>query len=203
MSEFASAALRVTRQLLRFRNYSLLAAFALTLAFWHTTARAAEGIDITHARIESSDDGYRLSASFAFELNRGLEEVISHGIPLYFTTDVKLTRPRWYWFDESAVTATRTLRIDYNVLTRQYRAGIIDSVQQNFNTLDDALALLRRPSRWLIADRSALKPGETYLVSLRMGLDLDHLAKPFRVNALNNSDWRFASDWKRFSFKAE
>lgn len=193
----------MTRRLLRFPTFWLLAAllFALTLA--HSPGHASDGIDIISAKIESSDEGYRLSASFSFELNRGLEEVIEHGIPLYFTTDVRLTRPRWYWFDDTAVTASRTLRIEYNVLTRQYRAGTIDSVQQNFNTLDDALSLLRRPSRWLIAEKGALKAGETYHVALRMGLDLEHLAKPFQVHALNNSDWRFGSDWKRFNFKAE
>jgi hypothetical protein len=192
----------LTRPLLRRRLPLLLAALAL-LAAWNGPARAAEPIEITFARIESADDGYRLSAAFSFELNRGLEEAISRGLPLYFTTDVRLTRPRWYWFDEHAVSISRTLRIDYNVLTRQYRAGLIDSVQQNFGTLDDALALLRRPTRWLIADKGALKPGETYQVSLRMGLDLEHLAKPFQVHALNNSDWRFTSDWKRFPYKAE
>lgn len=169
----------------------------------YSPAGSAEGIEITQAHIESSEDGYKLSGTFAFELNRGLEEVITHGVPLHFTTEVRLTRPRWYWFDETAINVSRTIRIDYNVLTRQYRAGPVGSLQQNFNSLDDALSLLRRPSRWVIAEKGALKTGEVYTVALRMGLDLAHLPKPFQVNALNNSDWRFASDWKRFGFKAE
>jgi hypothetical protein len=193
----------VTRRLLGFLTFWLLATSILALTLAHSSARASDGVEITQAKIESSDEGYRMSASFSFELNHGLEDVIAHGIPLYFTTDVRLTRPRWYWFDETAVATSKTLRIDYNVLTRQYRAGMIDSVQQNFNTLDDALSLLRRPSRWLIAEKGALKAGETYQVALRMGLDLEHLAKPFQVNALNNSDWRFASEWIRFNFKAD
>ena len=36
-----------------------------------------------------------------------------------------------------------------------------------------------------------------------MGLDVAQLPKPFQVNALNNSDWRLASDWKSFNFRAE
>ncbi len=175
----------------------------LTLALAPSSADAAEGVEITQAHLESTDEGYKLSMSLAFELNQGLEEVITRGVPLHFTTDVRLTRPRWYWFDETAVTASRTVRIDYNVLTRQYRVGVLGSLQQNFSTLDDALSLMRRPSRWLAAEKGMLKAGETYTVSVRMGLDLAHLPKPFQVHALNNSDWRFGSDWKRFTFKAD
>lgn len=176
-------------------------AAVLTLAA--SPVLAGDGIEVTHAQIESADEGYKLAMSFAVDLNHGLEDVITRGVPLHFTTEVRLTRPRWYWFDETAITLSKTVRIDYNVLTRQYRAGMVGSVQQNFNSLEDALSLLRRPGRWLIAERGALKVGETYQVSVRMALDLAHLPKPFQVNALNNSDWRFASDWKRFTFKAD
>ena len=188
----------MTRRLLHFLTGWLFAAAVLV-----SPVTCAEGIELMRASIENSDEGYKLAASFAFELNRGLEEVITHGVPLHFTIDVRVTRPRWYWFDETAINASRTIRIDYNVLTRQYRAGVVGSLQQNFPTLDDALSLLRRPSRWVIAEKGALKAGEVYTVAVRMGLDLAQLPKPFQINALNNSDWRVGSDWKRFTFKAE
>lgn len=167
------------------------------------TAYAAEGVDITQAHLESTDDGVKLSATFAFELNRGLEDAITHGVPLYFTTEVELTRPRWYWFDEKAITESQTIRLSYNVLTRQYHAAILGRLQQSFSSLDDALSLIRRPSRWLVAERSALKTGAVYSVSVRMRLDVAQLAKPFQVNAINNADWRLSSDWKTFLYKAE
>lgn len=167
------------------------------------SAHATDGIDIEQAHLESTDEGYKLSANFSFELNRGLEDAITHGIPLYFTTEIKLTRPRWYWFDENAIATSQTIRISYNVLTRQYYAAITGRLQQSFHTLDDALSMIRRPSRWLIAERGALKRGETYNAEIRMGLDTAQLSKPFQVNALNNSDWRLSSDWKHFSFRAE
>ena len=163
----------------------------------------AADIEVVQAHLESSDDGYRLSATFAFELNRRLEEALTHTIPLYFTTDVEITRPRWYWFDERAIAASKTIRIEYNVLTRQYRAGVAGNVQQSFSTLDDALLLLRRPNRWVVAEKGVLKPGELYSVSLRIRMNPEYLPKPFQVNALNNSDWRFASDTKTFLFRAE
>lgn len=166
-------------------------------------ARAAEQIDLLEARLENSDDGYKLAATFSFDLNHGLEDALSRGVPLYFTTDVEITRPRWYWFDEKTIRATQTVRISYNVLTRRYHAGAAGQLQQSFNTLEDALALIRRPTRWVVAEKNVLKAGETYRVALRMGLDVAQLPKPFQINALNNSDWRLSSDWKSFNFRAE
>lgn len=168
-----------------------------------TAAHAADGIEITQAHLENTEEGYKLSASFSFELNHGLEEAITHGVPLYFTTEVMLMRPRWYWFDEKAVNTSQTTRISYNVLTRQYSAAVLGSLQQNFSSLQEVLALVRRPNRWLVAEHGELNHGATYKVSIRMRLDVAQLSKPFQVNALNNSDWRLSSDWKTFSFKAD
>ena len=186
------------------RPFRLLACqLLLWLACALPAARAADSVDITHAHIEAVEDGYRLAASYAFDLNHGLEDAIQHGVQLYFTTEIELTRSRWYWFSEKAVVAKQTSRISYNVLTRRYHVAVIGRVQQTFATLDDALFLIRRPSRWLIAPRSALKAGDTYNVTLRMGMDRDYLPKPIQVNAFNNSDWRLSSNNKSFLYKAD
>lgn len=184
------------------RFFRLLAC-QLLLMFACAQAQAADGVDITHAHIESTEDGYKLAANYSFELNSGLEDAIQHGVKLYFTTEAVLTRPRWYWTDEKAAKARQTIRISYDVLTRQYNVLILGSVQQNFPTLEDALFLIRRPSRWVIAPKGALKPGETYNVSLKMGMDRDYLSKPMQVNAFSNSGWRLSSNTKTFTYKAE
>ena len=92
----------------------------------------------------------------------------------------------------------------FNVLTRQYTVGITGSVAQSYSSLDDALFQIRRPNRWIVAPRGALKVGETYTVKLSMGLDPNYLPKPIQLNALNNNnEWRLASDKKSFLYKAE
>jgi len=201
-AEAPHTATRVTRRYLHILTRILLASLLTALTLVQLPARAAD-VEITQAHLENSEDGYRLSAGYAFELNHSLEEAITHGIPLHFTTELDLTRPRWYWFDEHAITALRTVRLSYNVLTRQYHVAILGSVQQSFTTLDDALSLIRRPSRWVVADKGALKSGATYNVALQMRLNLEYLPKPFQVNSLNNSDWRLATDWKHFNFRPE
>ncbi len=166
-------------------------------------AVAAEGVDITHAQIDLTDDGYKLAATYSFDLSHGLEDALSHGIPLYFTTEIEVTRPRWYWLDEKAVIKRQTSRIWFDVLLRQYYVSITGSVRQTFATLDDAMFSIRRPSRWLIAPRGTLKAGEIYHVTLSMVLDRDLLPKPIQVNAFNNSEWRLTSNKKTFTYKAE
>jgi hypothetical protein len=194
---------RVTRRIIYTFHRGLLAALLLVLTFVHAPAYAAESIEIVQAHLETSQEGYRLSATFAFELNRTLEDAISHGIPLHFTTQVEIKRPRWYWFDESAINTERTIIISKNLLTNEYQASVIGGVQRSFATLEEAMDLLRRPSRWVVAEHGALKSGTTYNVSVQMRLDLESLSKPIKVDSINNSDWRLASERKSFAFKAD
>lgn len=186
----------MTLRFLRLLCCQLLLVFACT-------ANAADGVEITRARIELAEDGYRLNAAYAFELNHSLEDAIQHGVKLFFTTEVELTRPRWYWYDDRAVSQRQTFRIWYNVLTRQYQVGLVGGMQQSFATLDDAMILIRRPSRWLIAQRGALKPGETYDVTLRMFMDRERLSKPIQISANTNKQWQLESKDKKFQYRAE
>jgi hypothetical protein len=184
------------------RFFRLLACQFL-LAFACATAQAADGIEITRASIEASDDGYRLSAAYSFDLTPGLEQAIQHGVALSFTTEVEMTRPRWWWTDDKAAAARRTVKLNYDPLFRVYHLSAQGSIQQNFDTLDEAMLAIRRPARMLIAQKGALKPGETYNVTVRMFMDRDYLSKPLQVDAFNNSDWRLASHKKTFTYRAE
>src|SRR5207248_2994959 len=97
----------------------------------------------------------------------------------------------------------QTIRISYKVLTREYQVSVVGSMLQSFPTLDDAMVLIRRQSRWLIAPRGALKPGENYQVTLRMFMDRELLPSPMKVNAFGNSQWRLESKDKKFQYRAE
>lgn len=191
----------MTLRLLRLLACQLLLALACVAAW--VPARAADGIEISRAAIEASDDGYRLNTVYDFELNSGLRDALQHGVQLHFTTEIELVRPRWWWRDERAVSAKRTIRISYDVLTRQYYVTVVGSFQERFQTFEDAMFMVRRPTRWLIAPKGKLKPGEVYEVSLRMYMDREYLQKPLQVNAFNDSDWRLTSSRKTFTYRAE
>jgi len=71
----------------------------------------ANDVEVSTARLEASDEGYRMVAAFSFELSKGLEEAITRGIPMHFTTEVELTRPRLYWFDEKPYARLRPSKL--------------------------------------------------------------------------------------------
>jgi Domain of unknown function (DUF4390) len=175
----------------------------LLLMFACAQALAADAVDIQHAHIEASDEGYKLDARYSFELSHDLEDALMAGIKLAFTTEIELTRPRWYWTDDQAIAERRTTTIWYDQLTRKFKVQVAGSIYQSYPTLDEALVTIRRPGRWVIGPRSALKPGEVYTVTLRMFMDRQSLLKPLQVNALNNAGWQLSSGKKFFTYRAE
>ncbi len=182
----------------------LLAICVLMLAALVTPpAKANDGIEFSDAALQLTEEGYVLSSNFSVDLTHPLEDALMRGIPLYFKLQLEVSRPRWYWFDDVAIRASRSLRLSYNVLTRQYRASIDGSLHRNFSRLDDMLALLRHTGRWLVAEPGALKPDASYSVAVQLSLDVAQLPKPIQVTALGSGEWRMSSGWARFAYKNE
>ncbi|MGH8777545.1 DUF4390 domain-containing protein [Paraburkholderia sp.] len=159
----------------------------------------ADSIAVQRASLQSDNNGWSLDARFDFDLNSSLEDAVNRGIPLYFTTDFELSRPRWYWFDEQPVNVSQSIRLSFQPLTREYRVSS-GGLQQGFPTLKDALAVIKHITSWHVIDRKDVYAGETYTASVRMQLDVALMPKPFQIDAVNNRDWNLSSDWKRFTF---
>lgn len=177
---------------------TILLGMLMALMVLPGTARA-DGIEVQEARIEYQDGGFDLAASFDFDLPPALEDALNKGISLYFVVDFQLTRPRWYWFDEKPVNTSRSVRLSYHPLMRQYRVST-GGLQLPFMRLKGALQFIQRVRGWRVFDRNMVKPGETYQAEARMRLDLTQLPKPFQINAVNTREWNLASEWRRFNF---
>lgn len=168
----------------------------LLLVFLPALAWTAE-IEVREPQITLSEDGYALAADFRFDLNSRLEEAVNRGVVLYFVADFELTRERWYWLDEKLVSRSLTYRLSYHALTRQYRLST-GGLHQSFETLNEALRVLRRLRNWQVIDKDEkiVVPGGTYQAAVRLRLDFNQLPRPFQISALGNKDWSLASDWK-------
>lgn len=165
-------------------------------------AVVADEIDILEARFAQSDDGLVLSADFAFDFNARLEQLVTNGVPLYFVVEFELSRPRWYWFDEKTAAKRLQTRLSYHALSRHFRLST-GLLQQNYASLGEALAVLRRVRHWHVLDRNAVLGDGLYQVAVRMRLDLALLPKPFQVSALTSREWHLESDWKRFTWRQD
>ncbi len=195
--DFATGMTQLRTHLLARMRVVLMLALALLL--WLPPAAHAQVIEATEARIEYQDGGFELAASFEFDLPPALEDALHKGISLYFVVDFELTRPRWYWFDDKPVNTSRSVRLSYQPLTRQYRIST-GGLQLPFSRMTSALQFIQRVRGWRVFERNAIKPGESYHAQVRMRLDLSQLPKPFQINAVNTRDWNLASDWRRFIY---
>lgn len=172
----------------------------LFLAIPSSMVWAAE-IQIGSAYLTLGDDGYQLNADFTLELSSSLEEMVNRGVPLYFVADFELSHPRWYWLDETLTAKSRTWRLSYHALTRQYRLSS-GALYQNFTTLADAMRVMSRLRSWTVVEKGLLKSGNAYQAALRFRLDLQQLPKPFQLTAFTSREWSFSSDWQRWNFTA-
>ncbi len=174
-----------------------------------SSAFADERIGVMAAALEPARDSQNmggdallLNATFEFELPQALEEAVQKGIALYFNIEFELFRKRWYWFDRRAASSTLTYRLSYSPLTRQYRLAR-GGLSQSFESLDEALALLKSVRNWKVAEKSVLSPRDEYTAQVRMRLDVTQLPKPFQVNAITSREWTLTSDWREVPVTAE
>lgn len=158
-------------------------------------------VEPLEASLSLGDEAYVLSARFRIELGPHLEEAVSRGVPLYFMLEFNLQRSRWYWSNEQVAGKIINYRLAYNALTRQYRLSS-GGVHQNFATLGEALKVMARVGALPVADKAALKSGETYQASLRLSHDWQQLPKPFQVDAIANRDWQVGTTTLNWQFVA-
>ena len=167
------------------------------LLAWLLAATAyADGISINKAEAHLGEDGYRLSASYDVHFTFVVQQALSRGIPLYFVGEFSLTRSRWYWLDEEIFQGEQTIKLSYNMLTRQYRISR-GALYQNFASFEDALNILSRQSSAAIPAELLKKDGN-YIAAVRLRLDNAQLPKLLQVNALTGKDWTLNSDWYRW-----
>ncbi len=174
-------------------------AFAV-MAVFPSASFADGGIYINSAKINLSGNYYRLTTTLSISLGSDLTDTLRRGVPLYFKTELELSTHQLMFFDMTALSKTRTARLSYNVLTRQYSVYIPGSLQRSYRSLDSALSAIRYQPSWAFAYVSELSDDDTYDVAVRIGLDVSQLSKPFQMNALNSRDWGMTSDWRHFSY---
>lgn len=175
--------------------------------FWAQGQGAAPATEITQLRVERADDGIHLSALVRFELAPVVQDALLKGIPMFFVVEADIYRERWYWTDPRVASAARTLRLAYQPLTRRWRvniasglitssAGLRAALNQNYDTLDEALSTIQRVARWKIADSADLDPGAVHLLDFTFRLDLSQLPRPFQIGMAGQREWSISAQFK-------
>ena len=182
----------------------MLACLCLVALLSHGPALATE---ITQFQIERVEEGLAVSTQMRFELPPVVEDALLKGIPLFFVIEADTYRDRWYWTDQRVASSARTMRLAYQPLTRRWRVNVASGVisnsgglratlNQNYDSLDEALTGIQRLARWKFADNAELSPDGAYRVEFSFRLDLSQLPRPFQIGVAGQSDWAIAAQVK-------
>jgi hypothetical protein len=163
--------------------------------------------EISVFKAERSGDAVLLTAAVKFELPAAVEDALIKGVAIIFVAEADVYRERWYWMNKKVVSAERHLRLAYQPLTRRWRLNVASggitnaalgvSLNQNFDTLADALSALQRQSRWKIAEASEIDLDQKHLIEFKFRLDVTQLPRPLQIGTLGQSDWSISASINR------
>jgi hypothetical protein len=170
-------------------------------------AGAASATEISQLRVERADDGIHLSALVRFDIPPVVEDALLKGIPMFFVVEADIYRERWYWTDPRVASAARTIRLAYQPLTRRWRvnmapglisssAGLRATLNQNYDTLPEALSAIQRVARWKIAETSDVDLDATHKLEFSFRLDLSQLPRPFQIGVAGQREWAVSAQLK-------
>lgn len=173
----------------------------LSLLIWGVESARAQTVapEVLQLRVERVDEGIYLSATLKFELPNAVEDALLKGVGMFFVAEASVLQDRWYWTRKKVAAVERHMRLMYQPLTRRWRlsvasgmitnAGLAMALNQNFETLAEALLTMQRLSRWKIADVSVLDPEQRYVTEFTFRLDASQLPRPLQIGVLGQSDW--------------
>lgn len=187
----------------RFDLLGLLACACLAWGLSGAARAQSSAAEILPLQFERAGDVVLLSTSVRFDLPTAVEAALLKGVAMIFVAEAEVFRERWYWTNKKVASAARHMRLAYQPLTRRWRlnvasgaitsAGLGMALNQSFETLHDALAVVQRLSRWKIAELSDLDLEQRHQVLFRFRLDVSQLPRPFQIGTLGQADWNISA----------
>ena len=171
----------------------------ILLTLFAVASQAQTQAEIPILRAERSGNEVFVSANVSLELPTIVEDALLKGVPMFFMLEADLYLDRWYWYDKRISGAQRQLRLAYQPLTRRWRVtqslgmgsdssqGL--SLNQSYESLAEALSVVRQVSRWKVAELADTDPTTKIKLLFRFRLDLSQLPRPFQIGAIGQSEW--------------
>ena len=164
------------------------------------TSHTAQAAELTQLSVERAEDGVYMSAVARFELPSAVEDALAKGIPMFFVAEADVYQNRWYWTDRRVASAARTIRLAFQPLTRRWRvnissglinnsAGLRATLNQNYDTLPEAMSAVQRLARWRIADNADIEADTPHRLEVNFNLDLSQLPRPLQIGVVGQKDW--------------
>jgi len=151
----------------------------------------AQGVEVLDLEARRDEVAVRLDYQLRVALPPAVEEAALHGVPIYFSAQAVLWRPRWYWRDQAVARASREWRLSFQPLTSTWRLSQ-GGLGQSFASLPEALAAMTRSSGWRIADAREVEADGRHYIEFSWRLDTTQLPRPMQIGLGGIGG---ASDW--------
>lgn len=175
---------------------------AFVLASWATIAFAAalDGVlEVRSAYVSVEKGVLLLHSRVEYPVNPDIRNALRDGVTLTFDLETRIDRERRLWFNANIVDLTLRRELTYHAVSDRYVVHDVRSGQQeNFPTLEEALAYLGRVDGWPILVEPQVGPGN-YLISVRAGVRRGRLPASLRALLFWTDDWHRVSEWYSWS----
>lgn len=174
------------------------AALLMATLMWLPAALAANpsGFSLAGSDLRNDDTYTYINARFDVALSPEAEEALESGVPLQLQLQVRVTKPRRWWWDAELTEFSVRNELLYHALSRRYVVHNHETGERRtFFRRDAALNAWASVAGRQVIAHQRLDSGERYELHLRARLDTDRLPHPLRTVALVSPEWRLVSEW--------
>jgi hypothetical protein len=167
-------------------------------------ARALAQASLTLADVAiGTDDGvYELDARLEMHLPDDARKAVESGLTLRLNYEIVIDRVRRYMPDAEVAALVQRYEVTYHALSQRWLVRNLNTGEQNdFGSLDMALARISELRGLPIIDTSLLPAGPEYQGRIRAVLDLSTAPAVFGWLLFWADDWSAESDWKTWTLR--
>lgn len=176
------------------------------LCFLATTSAFADSGEsqllIRGAHAVLDDDGLQLDTQLDLQLPKGALKAIDSGLTLHLTYQIEVSRVRRWLPDADVASIEQEYELAYHALSQRYLVRNLNTgEQQDFGTLESALARITDVKALPVLDASLLPPGPEYEGRVRAVLDMASAEDAFGWLLFWTDDWSAESDWYTWTLR--
>ncbi len=184
-------------------SWLALLGLSMLMAAWPVSVLSENsgraGFTLVSGNIRTGTDVHYLDARYDATLTADANDALDNGVPLTLELQVRVTRPRRWWWDAELVEFSQRQELRYHALSRRYVVhNHATGDRRIFFRRDVAVAAWSTLESVPLLQRRQLEHGQRYEVEARVRLDLDALPHPLRTVAFVSPEWRLVSDWYKW-----
>ncbi len=150
--------------------------------------------EIIAASLEPEEQGYLLNADINFKLSPTAIEAIEHSVSLFWIVQLKLYRPRSFFWDKKILDYSIRYRFRFHALLNMYQVENMTTGEiRRFFSLPVALKAMGRIGDVRIPTKHDENQSKVLLATLQVKFDREALPLPLRPVAYFDSHWDLSS----------